>query len=510
MSIPDRCAIYLRVSTKKQAEKYSLPTQRKILGDICKKRGWKPVLYDEGAASGETIRERPVMQRLLADAAEGKLDLVLVVETERLCRASDLRDWATITTTLRDAGVKVATPERIFDLGAAEDDFESDLRGILSKREKRKLLERTKRGRMQAKDEGRYIGGKPPWGYRYDPAARSIRPIPGRIPALKRIFAHQGSVKSLHRKLAVEGVPIREWDIRSILRNPSFAGYTVSTTGEMIRAEWPGVVSLAAWKRAQAARPRETRDLSEPAYLLTGLLRCAACGGPVRGLRIPTRPLESGEIQTRYRCARAYVHTSYSQNEHIPCPRPGSIATWILEAVVLEAARRYISDPDRLARLYEDFKRELAASRPSNRVRELDARLAGLRARRTRLIAAVEEEALDLVAVRARSAELELEERKVREARARVLADLHPEPMPSLRTVLAVVEAFPWPSRKATRRGLAAFLEVAAIDFASRSLVATWRFGGSTELRIPRIKAGPGRSRKSLRERLLERLSFQV
>ena len=77
------------------------------------------------------ILSPPVLQQLLADAVSGSIDVVVVIEMERLCRGSDLRDWATITTTFREAGVRVATPERIFNLEAAEDDFDSDLHGIL-------------------------------------------------------------------------------------------------------------------------------------------------------------------------------------------------------------------------------------------------------------------------------------------------------------------------------------------------------------------------------------------
>ncbi len=124
------------------------PSQRKLLTDLAAKRGWDAILYDEGGVSAETIGSRPVMKRLLDDVADGRIDLVAVVEMERLCRASDLRDWATISTTFR----------------------EPDLRGILSKREKQKLLEHTHRGLEQARDAGRFIGGQPMLGYRYDHA----------------------------------------------------------------------------------------------------------------------------------------------------------------------------------------------------------------------------------------------------------------------------------------------------------------------------------------------------
>ena len=90
---------------------------------------------------------------------------MLVVEWERLTRDETLQDTIIIKKILRDNGVKVGTPWQIFDLRDDEDDFVSDLFSILSKREKKKLLKRSRRGRLKAKQKGHFLGEYLPYGF---------------------------------------------------------------------------------------------------------------------------------------------------------------------------------------------------------------------------------------------------------------------------------------------------------------------------------------------------------
>ena len=57
-----------------------------------------PTRYDDGGISGGTM-ERPALQRLLADIAAGKIDVVVVYKVDRLTRS--LADFAKIVERLR-------------------------------------------------------------------------------------------------------------------------------------------------------------------------------------------------------------------------------------------------------------------------------------------------------------------------------------------------------------------------------------------------------------------------
>lgn len=88
-----RTAIYIRVSTLDQArEGYSLEAQEKTLRKWCDDRKYEVFdLYADKGISGKDIEHRPDMNRLLDDAKEGKLDIVLFWALSRFTRSvSDL------------------------------------------------------------------------------------------------------------------------------------------------------------------------------------------------------------------------------------------------------------------------------------------------------------------------------------------------------------------------------------------------------------------------------------
>ena len=95
-----RCAVYTRKSSDEGLEQAfnSLDAQREACAAFVlsqKHEGWSvlPTLYDDGGYSGATL-DRPALQRLLTDIAEGKVDVVVVYKIDRLTRS--LFDFAKI------------------------------------------------------------------------------------------------------------------------------------------------------------------------------------------------------------------------------------------------------------------------------------------------------------------------------------------------------------------------------------------------------------------------------
>jgi len=86
-----RAALYARVSTDKQAEKYGIPSQIEALRKRCLESGWTPVLdrdkdafVDDGYSGTEL--DRPALDRLRQAAGEGRVDVVLAYDPDRLSR----------------------------------------------------------------------------------------------------------------------------------------------------------------------------------------------------------------------------------------------------------------------------------------------------------------------------------------------------------------------------------------------------------------------------------------
>ena len=99
MKVPvRRCALYTRKSSEEGLEQNfnSLLAQREACAAYVKSQaseGWRALeaRYDDGGFSGGSM-ERPALQRLLADIAVGKVDVVVVYKIDRLTRA--LTDFA--------------------------------------------------------------------------------------------------------------------------------------------------------------------------------------------------------------------------------------------------------------------------------------------------------------------------------------------------------------------------------------------------------------------------------
>ncbi|MEM8575942.1 MAG: recombinase family protein, partial [Pseudomonadota bacterium] len=88
-----RCAIYTRKSSDEGLEQEfnSLDAQREACeAYVASQRheGWHGLRghYDAGGYSGGTMN-RPALQRLLADTAAGKIDIVVVYKIDRLTRS---------------------------------------------------------------------------------------------------------------------------------------------------------------------------------------------------------------------------------------------------------------------------------------------------------------------------------------------------------------------------------------------------------------------------------------
>jgi DNA invertase Pin-like site-specific DNA recombinase len=102
-----KAVIYLRVSTKEQAEEgYSIPAQAGACRRFIADRGWE--LADEYIDRGESARtaDRPQLQAMLARLAEDPgIEALVVHKLDRLAR--NLEDHAAVRAALRKAGVQL-------------------------------------------------------------------------------------------------------------------------------------------------------------------------------------------------------------------------------------------------------------------------------------------------------------------------------------------------------------------------------------------------------------------
>lgn len=117
--------------------------------------------------SGETLKDRPEIQKLLKLIESPKYKAVAVVEPQRLTRG-DYEDIGRLMKLLKFTNTLVITPSRIYDLRDEYDwdAFERELkRGNDYLQYTKKILAR---GRLLSVAQGNYIGNCPPYGYDKD------------------------------------------------------------------------------------------------------------------------------------------------------------------------------------------------------------------------------------------------------------------------------------------------------------------------------------------------------
>lgn len=114
--------------------------------------------------SGETLKDRPEVNKLLRRIESPRIRAVIVVEPQRLSRG-DLEDIGRITKLLKHTNTLVITPYKTYDLVDEydRDAFERELKRGNEYLEYYKKIQA--RGKLLSVSDGNYIGSKPPYGY---------------------------------------------------------------------------------------------------------------------------------------------------------------------------------------------------------------------------------------------------------------------------------------------------------------------------------------------------------
>lgn len=131
--------------------------------------------------SGETIAERPEINRVLRLIESPKYKAVAVVEPQRLTRG-DLEDIGRLMKLLKHTNTIVITPQRIYDLRDEYDwdAFERELkRGNDYLEYTKKILNR---GRLLSVSQGNFVGNRPPYGYDKTFISEGKRKCPTLVP----------------------------------------------------------------------------------------------------------------------------------------------------------------------------------------------------------------------------------------------------------------------------------------------------------------------------------------
>lgn len=331
--IPIISALYIRVSTTEQAEHgYSIDAQEQALRQYCEANNrivYK--VYCDRGISGSSTEKRYELQRMRNDAKHGLFNEVLVWKTNRLARRNlDLLQIVEDLTN-QQIGFRSIT-ENKYDTTTPQGIFQLQIMGAVSELDRNNILENAKMGLKQRARTGKH-NARAPIGYKVVILSQSSRKrdtrieiVPEEAALVQRIFDQFASGRGL-RSIAnslnsdghrtKRGNPFSICAISDILDNPFYVGkiqyLKFQDWSKMRRKGKNGhpivadgihepIINDDLWQKVKFLR-RQKSVVSEKRFhgdlLLTGLIRCPACGAAMTGSRTNNKD-KQGNLVPRF------------------------------------------------------------------------------------------------------------------------------------------------------------------------------------------------------------------
>jgi site-specific DNA recombinase len=310
-------AIYCRISNDKVGAGLGVERQEDDCRQLAVRLGWEVVeVYTDNDISAYSGKPRPGYQRMLADLRAGRVDAVIAWHTDRLHRRSG-RDTSGALDEYIDLCQALDIPTETvqsgpLDLSTASGRMTARIHAAVARGEVEHLIERKKRANLQAATDGRWIGGRRPFGY--DADGKTVNQAEAEALHWAALQTLAGvSLNAIGAKLNERGVRTatgKEWrqtELRRVLLRPRNAGYRVHN-GEIVgRAEWPAILDEDLWRGVCAVLgdpARRTNWTTTRKYLLSGQARCGApvddgiCGSPVRSFSATAKRRKTKPVYT--------------------------------------------------------------------------------------------------------------------------------------------------------------------------------------------------------------------
>ena len=150
-----RAALYLRVSTLDQHPE----TQLHDLRGLAQQRGWNIIEeYTDRGISGARAR-RPELDRLMADAARGRFDVVLVWAADRLARS--VKHFLEVLDELNRLHIEFLSLRENLDTAGPLGRAVIIIVSAIAELERSLIRERVRAGMRRARLEGKRLGRRP-------------------------------------------------------------------------------------------------------------------------------------------------------------------------------------------------------------------------------------------------------------------------------------------------------------------------------------------------------------
>ena len=284
-----RVTDYSRVSTDHLEQQKSLKNQiehfKKYIED---NKNWTYVEgYIDDGISGTSDIKRSSFMKMIADAKDGKFDLIITKEISRFSR--NTLDSIKYTRMLLDYGVAVLFVDDNINTALPDSELRLTIMSSLAQDEIRRLSSRIKFGMNRAIERGELLGSGMLYGYIKDKVNKRLIIVPEEARIIKKIYELYTIDNYSLSKIAKElnnSTKNKNWftsTISRIIENPKYKGYYCAKKTEIIdymnkkikyhkKSDWivhedklkiPPIISEWLWEKANNKLEKEKRKIKK-------------------------------------------------------------------------------------------------------------------------------------------------------------------------------------------------------------------------------------------------------
>ncbi len=440
---PVHVALYMRVSTDKQAKKEdgSLDTQRDLLTGLVESKcaaglDWRITEYlvegeKDGKRHGKSAKDthRPAYQRLLELVRSRLIDVVVINKIDRISRS--VKDFLNLVEELERHGVRIVSRHEQIDLTTPAGRLQTTMMIALAQHEREVTSARVKEKVAWRAEKGLPIG-PPAIGYRMNGKLYGIdESFAAHVREVDALYLERQSVDAIVVEFRKRGYRTPKGSfytkqvICRMLRNPAYAakiehGGAVHTAQWKPIREWPTHQRIGEMMDKNDRRKRsDKRQSREYVYMLQGLLRCGLCGHamsprPGKG--------QGGNYYPYYHCGAAEKSVGGD------CPRR-YVPAETLDRAVLEFMKQLHLHPERIRAIAEganEFTGETLGKLKQD-LERVRAQLASVKARLGLLVDALSQGSASMATLREKIDAFEVERAELEATEARLKSEMAAE-----------------------------------------------------------------------------------
>ncbi len=403
-----RAVGYIRVSHPDQAkaEKASLGEQEVDIRKYVKDKGWEMgEIYRDGGKSGGKIVGRDDFERAIFDATQSKYDVLVGWTTDRLAR--NVEEMTDLRSKLRKHNVQVTSVKQALEVVdprklVIEDNelLKKALAYLLdwnAEVDKKKIGDRFKMGKIGKAKKG-LIPVKVPYGMKKvvqfkngDPKQKIENDvyIVELIPIIREIFdlydKNSYGMRRIAEYLNIKGIPAPrggKWcysTIKYMLQNPTYTGlvrygWKLSKTKEsrtrlnnghtglIVPGQHKALISQEQFDRIQEKLKRRSLLGGRAIHsrgLLTGIMKCGRCGGPVYLSSFPNwlAYKKDKSLRNDHKRSAVYLCANYAQYGRSGCVRRYVLSQGKIENIVVNKIKELSNNKTTQDEFFKQMKK---------------------------------------------------------------------------------------------------------------------------------------------------------